>query len=761
MVYTYEPEETCRDEERQYCHEVEKFVHEEVCMQDKSTKNDGYGPKDVVCSRKPTQDCYILSWRSSKNQLTTNPENTVFEAKRMIGHDWSDKAEQNDTKPYHQGTKTLGPEEISAMVLTKVKGCAKVFLGKKATYEDIKKAGVNANLTALRIINEPAAAVIAYGKDKKEDKKEVPVFDIGEGTFHVSFLTIDRGVFDIIPTNEDTHLEGEDFDQCVVEHFTKPFKKERAKRALSAAHQARVEAKFEKLNTDLFKETLKPVPKVLEDTDLTKKETDELIPVRGSTRIPTVQSHCRGYPRGRTQEQRGEMGDNMRCVYTKETMPYGEFSRCYIPRLQVVEEEPTGVDDTRELTTRILREQDRDWERNRTRELGSEAIMGPTTSPKKRAKDMEEGAETGLKGSKRKRRKLKHEVLQEGWGEHPMDQGADQEVPGARREEQRPHPTPREQGSPPVLVEQGNVEQGTPPALVRGSRVPREQSLIQLEITPYCCSTPPDKTTSRADKQLLEVSQPRDPPATRNSSGGSPSMDEQVGGSKGNEDDDQFGTSRNDQEGNKIDRNVVGGDLMFKYDVISRLGDDHDDQDEGLKVCQTTPSVGDSCTTVGGRKLRDRDQVAELSLQAGTDKNTQKADNQCDFKRGGKCIIHGVIGEKRVNTSKIWDKKKNGLFEWIVKTKTTYVCRFNGVDVSNVCSDDESGRGRGVAESNYVSGSEGQYGTRDSTTALGGTDNQVDRDIETRTRISGTGINDAGCNKSEMKWISSTEKDLR
>ena len=209
-----------------------------------------------------------------------------------------------------------------------------------------------------------------------------------------------------------------------------------------------------------------------------------------------------------------------------------------------------------------------------------------------------------------------------------------------------------------------------------------------------------------------------------------------------------------------MDRNVVGGDQTFKYDVISRLGDDHDNQDEGLKVCQTTPSVGDSCSTVGGRKLQDRDQVAELSLQAGTDKNTQKADNQCDFKRGGKCIIHGVIGEKRVNTSKIWDKKKNGLFGWIVKTKTTYVCRFRGVAVSNVCSDDESGRGSGVAESNYVSGSEGQYGTRDSTTALGGTDNQVDRDIETRTRISGTGINDAGCNKSERKWISSTEKDL-
>ena len=136
LVWIYEPEETCRDEEKQDCGEVDKAVLEDDYKKDKSTKNNEETCRDEkkqYC-HKVEKDCYIQSWRPSKNQLTTNPENIVFDAKRMIGHDWSDKAEQNDTKPYHQGTKTLGPEEISAMVLTKVKGCAKVFLGKKATY---------------------------------------------------------------------------------------------------------------------------------------------------------------------------------------------------------------------------------------------------------------------------------------------------------------------------------------------------------------------------------------------------------------------------------------------------------------------------------------------------------------------------------------------------------------------------------------------------------------------------------------------------
>ena len=206
-------------------------------------------------------------------------------------------------------------------------------------------------------------------------------------------------------------------------------------------------------------------------------------------------------------------------------------------------------------------------------------------------------------------------------------------------------------------------------------------------------------------------SQPRDPRSTKNLSGVFLSKDEWVVECNGNVDDDLFGGSRNDQEGGKMDGNAVGENSMIKYDVISRRGDDYDDQEGGLKVCQTTPSVGVSCTTEGGRKLQVRDEVAKLPLQSGTDLNTQKTHYQCVFKRGGKCVTHGLVGKKKVNTAKTLDKKKNGFFGWIVKTKTTYVCCYRGVAVSNVCSDVEGGRGRGVAKSNYVSGSEGQYGT--------------------------------------------------
>merc|ERR1719209_844964 len=187
----------------------------------------------------------------------------------------------------------------------------------------------------MRIINEPTAAAIAYGMDKKEGEKNVLVFDLGGGTFDVSLLTIDNGVFEVVSTNGDTHLGGEDFDQRVMEHFIKLYKKkkgkdlrkdvraiqklrrevEKAKRALSSAHQVRVEveslyegedfsetltrAKFEELNMDLFRSTMKPVGKVLEDADLTKKEVDEIVLVGGSTRIPKVQSLVKEFFNGK------------------------------------------------------------------------------------------------------------------------------------------------------------------------------------------------------------------------------------------------------------------------------------------------------------------------------------------------------------------------------------------------------------------------------------------------------------------------------
>merc|ERR1712079_164542 len=303
---------------------------------------------------------------AAKNQLTTNPENTVFDAKRMIGRDWSDKAVQNDIKFYpfktieksskphvqvdtSQGAKVFAAEEVSSMVLVKMKETAEAYLGKKVTHAVVtvpayfndaqrqatKDAGTISGMTVMRIINEPTAAAIAYGMDKKEGEKNVLVFDLGGGTFDVSLLTIDNGVFEVVSTNGDTHLGGEDFDQRAMEHFIKLYKKkegkdlrkdaravqklrrevEKAKRALSAAHQVRVEveslfegedfsetltrAKFEELNMDLFKGTLKPVQKVLEDADLTKKEIDEIVLVGGSTRIPKIQSLVKEFFNGK------------------------------------------------------------------------------------------------------------------------------------------------------------------------------------------------------------------------------------------------------------------------------------------------------------------------------------------------------------------------------------------------------------------------------------------------------------------------------
>nr|APC62656.1 heat shock protein 70 [Calanus sinicus] len=302
----------------------------------------------------------------AKNQVAINPTNTIFDAKRLIGRKFDDATVQADMKhwpftvvdvagkpklevEYQNENKQFTPEEISAMVLTKMKETAEAFLGKKVTHAVVtvpayfndaqrqatKDAGVIAGLTVMRIINEPTAAAIAYGMDKKEGEKNVLVFDLGGGTFDVSLLTIDNGVFEVVSTNGDTHLGGEDFDQRVMEHFIKLYKKkkgkdlrkdvravqklrrevEKAKRALSAAHQVRVEveslfegedfsetltrAKFEELNMDLFKGTLKPVQKVLEDADLTKKEIDEIVLVGGSTRIPKVQSLVKEFFNGK------------------------------------------------------------------------------------------------------------------------------------------------------------------------------------------------------------------------------------------------------------------------------------------------------------------------------------------------------------------------------------------------------------------------------------------------------------------------------
>jgi len=303
-----------------------------------------------------------LTGDAAKNQATINPEGTVFDVKRLIGRDFSDKSVQADKKlvPYEivsdknkpmiqidQGGKLnkFAPEEVSAMILQKMKLTAETFLGYEignavvtvpayfndAQRQATKDAGVIAGLKVERIINEPTAAAIAYGMDKTGGESNVLVFDLGGGTFDVTLLTIDNGVFEVLSTNGDTHLGGEDFDQRVMQYFIKMMKKksqtdiskdkralqklrkevERVKRALSSQQQARLEiedlsegfdfsetltrARFEELNNDLFKKTMGPVGRVMEDADLSKSEIDEIVLVGGSTRIPKVQQLISDY----------------------------------------------------------------------------------------------------------------------------------------------------------------------------------------------------------------------------------------------------------------------------------------------------------------------------------------------------------------------------------------------------------------------------------------------------------------------------------
>jgi heat shock protein 5 len=299
---------------------------------------------------------------AAKNQATVNPTNTVYDVKRLIGRSYADKDVQKDkklvsysivdkgTKPYVEvevagEKKVFSPEEISAMILVKMKETAEAFLGKTVKHAVVtvpayfndaqrqatKDAGTISGLNVVRIINEPTAAAIAYGLDKKGGEKNILVFDLGGGTFDVSILTIDNGVFEVISTNGDTHLGGEDFDQRVMEYFIKLIKKkykkdisgdaralqklrreaERAKRALSSQHQVRVEiealhdgidlsepltrARFEELNIDLFRKTLGPVKKAMEDANMKKTDIDEIVLVGGSTRIPKVQELLKEY----------------------------------------------------------------------------------------------------------------------------------------------------------------------------------------------------------------------------------------------------------------------------------------------------------------------------------------------------------------------------------------------------------------------------------------------------------------------------------
>merc|ERR1712012_392043 len=306
---------------------------------------------------------------AAKNQVAMNPTNTIFDAKRLIGRNFNDSSVQSDMKhwpfkvdnvsgkprlqvEYKSEEKKFTPEEISAMVLTKMKETAEAYLGQEvkdavvtvpAYFNDsqrqaTKDAGVISGMNVLRIINEPTAAAIAYGLDKKntgDKESNVLIFDLGGGTFDVSILSIEGGIFEVKSTAGDTHLGGEDFDNRLVDHFVTEFKRkhkkdlsgnkralrrlrtvcERAKRTLSASAQANIEidslfegidfytsitrARFEELCSDLFKNTLEPVEKALRDAKLDKASIDDIVLVGGSTRIPKVQKLLQDFFNGK------------------------------------------------------------------------------------------------------------------------------------------------------------------------------------------------------------------------------------------------------------------------------------------------------------------------------------------------------------------------------------------------------------------------------------------------------------------------------
>ncbi|KAG8982841.1 ATPase with role in protein import into the ER, partial [Tulasnella sp. 427] len=308
---------------------------------------------------------------AAKNAYHTNPRNTVFDAKRLIGRRTDESDVKKDMKhwpfsivdragrpvievTHRNEKKQFTPEEISAMVLGKMKETAEAYLGKKVTHAVVtvpayfndaqrqatKDAGTIAGLNILRIVNEPTAAAIAYGLDKKKnsrgsDESHIIVYDLGGGTFDVSLLSVDDGVFEVLATAGDTHLGGEDFDNRIIDYMVKQYKKktgtdvskdyralgklkrevEKAKRTLSSQMSTKLEiesfeggndfsetltrAKFEELNNDLFRKTLKPVEQVLKDSGMKKEDIDDVVLVGGSTRIPKVQTLLKDFFNGK------------------------------------------------------------------------------------------------------------------------------------------------------------------------------------------------------------------------------------------------------------------------------------------------------------------------------------------------------------------------------------------------------------------------------------------------------------------------------
>ena len=303
----------------------------------------------------------------AKNQCSMNPENTVYDAKRLIGRKFDDTTLQSDIKqfPYkvndngnnkpvievsYKGeNKTFHPEEISSMVLIKMKETAESYIGEPVTDAVItvpayfndeqrqatKDAGNIAGLNVLRIINEPTSAAIAYGLDNVSSERKVLIYDLGGGTFDVSLLCIEDGIFEVKATSGNTHLGGEDFDNLLVKHFIQEFKQkykqdisenkrsirrlrtacERAKRTLSSGNTASIEidslfegvdfftsitrARFESLCMPLFQKCIEPVTNVIRDSGISKKDIDDIVLVGGSTRIPKIQQLLSEYFNGK------------------------------------------------------------------------------------------------------------------------------------------------------------------------------------------------------------------------------------------------------------------------------------------------------------------------------------------------------------------------------------------------------------------------------------------------------------------------------
>ncbi|XP_021737619.1 heat shock cognate 70 kDa protein-like [Chenopodium quinoa] len=314
-----------------------------------------------------------LVGEAAKNQATSNPINTIFDAKRLIGRRFTDEIVQNDMKlwpfkvisaseddkpvivvTYKGEEKEFSAEEISSMVLMKMKQTAETYLGSEvknavitvpAYFNDsqrqaTKAASTIAGLNVMHIINEPTAAAIAYGlndmsNDRKDMAKNVLVFDLGGGTFDVSLVRISKQAYEVKAVNGDTHLGGQDFDSRMVDYFVSEFKRkhnkdisqerraigrlryacERAKRMLSSATETSIDvdclyegidfystisrAKFEKLNLDLFKNCINPVKRCLEDANMKKGDVDDVVLVGGSTRIPKVQELLKDFFKGK------------------------------------------------------------------------------------------------------------------------------------------------------------------------------------------------------------------------------------------------------------------------------------------------------------------------------------------------------------------------------------------------------------------------------------------------------------------------------